>query len=319
MTIMKAVGLNRMGELEEELKHNFPNITFNFYADARDITDEDKEELQILFGHDSHVDEAFLKSCPNLKWIAWYATGVNKLPLTYIAENNILLTNGRGIQAKQLSEFIMTFILDDYKKMRLSYENQRQHIYDPKIVAERVTNNTILFLGTGSIAQRTARLAKAFGMKIIGISKSGTMKDNFDETYQIDQLKEVVPKADIIVNALPETEETIHLLTKEHFELMSDDALFINIGRGTIVKEEIILEVLKEHIIRYAYLDVFENEPLEADHPLYDLDNVTITAHITGNDSQAKIDLTHIFEKNLTSFLNKGELVENVVDATQGY
>ncbi|MBO1199810.1 phosphoglycerate dehydrogenase [Staphylococcus simiae] len=316
---MKVVGLNRMREVEDKLKDKFPDVSFKFYKKAIDIPLEDKRELDILVGYDSKVDESFLKSCPNLKWLAWFATGVNNLPLQYIKDNNILLTNGRGVQAKQLSEYILAFILDDYKKMPLSYENQRKHIYDSTITGKRLAHNTLLFLGTGAIAQRTAKLAQAFNMKVIGMSKSGQLKDNFDEIYKISALNDLLPQADIVINALPETTETIHLLHRKHFEIMKDEALFINIGRGSIVKEELIIEVLREKIIRHAYLDVFEHEPLSSDSPLYELDNVTITAHITGNDYNAKYDLLDIFTNNLSSFLTKGELNENIVEADKGY
>ena len=134
------------------------------------------------------------------------------ISLDYINDRGIILTNGRGVQAKQLSEFIMTFILDDYKKMRTSYENQRAHKYDSKLTGERVNGKTLLFLGTGAIAQKTAYLAQAFGMKVIGVSKSGHMKDYFDNTYTIEEMDDVLAEGDVIVNSLPETQETIHLL-----------------------------------------------------------------------------------------------------------
>ncbi|GAA5467100.1 glyoxylate/hydroxypyruvate reductase B [Staphylococcus aureus] len=100
---------------------------------------------------------------------------------------------------------------------------------------------------------------------------------------------------------------------------MKDEALFINVGRGSIFKEALLIEVLKSRVIRHAYLDEFENEPLKPNHELYELDNVTITAHITGNDYEAKYDLLDIFKNNLVNFLNKNSLIENEVDAKKGY
>ncbi|HCW9446824.1 TPA: phosphoglycerate dehydrogenase [Staphylococcus aureus] len=316
---MKVVGLNRMREVEIELQQRFSDLDFKFYKKASEIPESDLADLDILVGYDGGINEAFLQRCPNLKWIAWFATGVNTLPLDYIADHGILLTNGKGVQAKQLSEYILAFILDDYKKMKLSYDNQRQHIYDSKITGKRLSGQTVLFLGTGAIATRTAKLAKAFNMNLIGLSKSGQNKDEFDEIYTIESLESTLPNADIIINALPETQETIHLLKKKHFELMKDEALFINIGRDSIVKEALLIEVLKSKVIRHAYLDVFENEPLKPNHELYELENVTITAHITGNDYEAKYDLLDIFKNNLVNFLNKNGLIENEVDAKKGY
>lgn len=316
---MKVVGLNRMREVEAELQQRFPDIEFKFYKNSSEIPENDLEDIDILVGYDGAIDEAFLRRCPNLKWIAWFATGVNTLPLDYIANQGILLTNDKGVQAKQLSEYILAFILDDYKKMKLSYDNQQQHIYDSKITGKRLSGQTVVFLGTGAISKRTAKLAKAFNMHLVGLSKSGQEKEEFDEIYSIKSLESILPKADIVVNALPETKETIHLLKRQHFEVMKDETLFINIGRGSVVDEQLLIEVLKNKIIRHAYLDVFENEPLKPNHELYELENVTITAHITGNDYEAKYDLLDIFKNNLVNFLNKEYLIENEVDAKKGY
>ncbi|MDU4928455.1 MAG: NAD(P)-dependent oxidoreductase, partial [Staphylococcus epidermidis] len=282
---MKIVSLNRLNEIENELRKQFPNEEFKFYDKAINIPINDRKTMDILIGYDGKIDRHFIEHCINLKWIAWFATGVNNLPLNYIKERDIILTNGKGIQAKQVSEYIMTFILDDYKKMKTSYRNQIEKNYDSRITGKRLNEETLLLLGTGAIAQRAAYLAKAFGMKVIGVSKSGKNVEQFDEVYTIEELDNVIEKANIIVNALPETEETIHLLKRKHFIQMDNNVLFINVGRGTIVDEEMLINVLKDRLIRHAYLDVFEKEPLSKDNPLYDLDNVTITAHITGNDS----------------------------------
>ena len=319
MIKLKVVGLKRLGKLEQHLVNKYQQIEFQFYAQAADIPEEERQNIDILIGYDGHVDQSFLESCPNLKWIAWYVTGVNSLPLNYVLQRGIQLTNTRGVQAKQLAEYIVTFILDDYKNMRKSYYNQRHHIYDSTITGKRVSGSTILFLGTGAIAQAAAQLLRPFNPEIIGINRSNSLVDYFDDIYVITELYNVINKADIIINTLPETEETYHLLKRKHFEYMKDNALFINVGRGTIIKENDLLEVMENNLIRHAYLDVFEHEPLSADHPLYDLDNVTITAHITGNDYNNKIDATKIFERNLDHFLNNGKLIENTVNVKNGY
>ncbi|NWK83880.1 hydroxyacid dehydrogenase [Staphylococcus sp. GSSP0090] len=316
---MKAVSLMRLGELENELKALFPNVDFVFSNGISDIDDKDRETLDILFGYDGKLDESFLTQCPNLYWIAWYATGVNKLPLEYISKHNIKLTNGKGVHAKQMSEFIFAYILDDYKKMRTSYINQKNKYYDSTLTGSRVSDEKILFLGTGSIAQKTAKIANAFGMDVIGMNTTGHDVEGFNRTYAIQQMNEVLPEMNIIVNTLPETKDTIHLLKTSHFELMDSNALFINVGRGTVVKEEILIEILKNNEIRHACLDVFENEPLQPNNELYQLDNVTITAHITGNGNENKVEVTEIFKKNLNAILNNEELIENVVDALDGY
>lgn len=316
---MKIVSLNRLKEIEDELRAKFPSETFKFYDKVESVSIGDRKTLDILIGYNGKIDKSFIEECENLKWIGWFATGVNNLPLDYINDKKIILTNGRGIQAKQLSEFIIAFILDDYKKMRTSYKNQVAKKYDRSLTGKRVKGEKLLFLGTGAIAQKTAYLAQAFGMKVIGISKFGKEKEHFDEIFSLDKLDKVIDDADIIVNSLPETKETIHLLQRGDFEKMKDDALFINIGRGTIVDEQVMVNVLKDKLIRHAYLDVFENEPLNSDNSLYELNNVTITAHITGNDKNINREATNIFEKNLEYFLNNKDVIENKVDPNKGY
>ena len=182
---MKIVSLNRLNEIENELRKQFPNEEFKFYDKAINIPINDRKTMDILIGYDGKIDRTFIEHCINLKWIGWFATGVNNLPLNYIKERDIILTNGKGIQAKQVSEYIMTFILHDYKKMKTSYRNQFRKNYDSRITGKRLNEETLLFLGTGAIAQRAAYLAKAFGMKVIGVSKSGKMLNNLMKFIQL--------------------------------------------------------------------------------------------------------------------------------------
>lgn len=315
---MKAVSLIRLGEKEEKLKERLPNIEFVFTSGVDDIADQDKKDLDILFGV-GKLTEDFLEECPNLKWIAWYATGVEKLPLDYLQRRNIILTNNKGAHEVQMSEFIIGYILADYKNMRTSFKNQINRHYNSRLTGKNLKGQSIMFLGTGSIAQRTAQLAKAFGVRIIGVNTTGKQVDNFDETYNIEEFEQVIGYADIVINTLPQTTKTTHLLSKRHFELMKDTALFINVGRGSVVKNEVIIEVLQNKIIRHAYLDVFENEPLSQDSKFYDIDNISITAHISGNNTEYSDEVTDIFIDNLKSFLNKDGTIENEVDISKGY
>ena len=316
---MKAVSLKRLGQMEEVLIDTFPTVDFVFTEGVSAISINDRKTLDILFGHDSNLDETFLQDCPKLKWLAWYSTGVNKLPLDYLRRNNIVVTNGKGVHAKQMAEFIIGYILADYKKMKTSYINQQQHKYDSTLTGKRLYGERILFLGTGSIAQKTAKVAQALDMKVLGVNTTGKKAAYFDEVFPIIELEQAVTQADIVVNCLPETSETVHLLTKQHFKLMNDHTLLMNVGRGTIVKHEVLLDILEQKLIRHAYLDVFEQEPLPATDKLYELDNVTLTAHITGNGTENAEDITEIFKTNLQYFLNYERVIENEVDLDKGY
>ncbi|UXR73240.1 MULTISPECIES: phosphoglycerate dehydrogenase [unclassified Staphylococcus] len=316
---MLVVSLMRLGDEEVVLREQFPDVTFQFFKHPGELPTHVQEEMDVLISYHGAVDEAFIDAAPKLKWIAWYATGVNSLPLEKLQERNIKLTNGKGVHAQQLSEWLFAFILDDYKQLKAAYEEQQSKIYNRKRTGKTLEDTMILFLGTGVIPQRAAQIAKVFGMETIGLNTSGRTVDYFDKTYSIDEREAVFNQGDIIVNVLPETKETQSLLQVSDFKAMKDDALFINLGRGSIVSTETLVHVLNEKLIRAAYLDVFEEEPLQPDSPLYELDNVILTSHITGNGTNNKTKATSIFKRNLYAFLNEGELIENEVDLNKGY
>ncbi|MBI5974705.1 phosphoglycerate dehydrogenase [Staphylococcus canis] len=316
---MLVVSLMRLGDEENRLKETFPEVDFEFYKHPSELPKTTQEKMDVLITYHAEVDEAFIEAASNLKWIAWYATGVNALPLQKIKEAGISLTNAKGVHAQQLTEFLYAFILDDYKELKEVYNEQKEKVYNSKRTTQSIEDQVIMFLGTGVIPQRAAEIAKAFNMKTIGLNTTGHKVENFDRTYSLDERQSVYKEADIVVNILPETKDTHYLLTKTDFEHMNDHTLFVNIGRGTIVEEAILVEVLKNKLIRKAYLDVFEQEPLDSDSKLYQLDNVYLTSHIAGNGETNKKKSTDIFINNFKNFLNKNELIENVVDLDKGY
>ncbi|QHW36779.1 hydroxyacid dehydrogenase [Staphylococcus ursi] len=316
---MLVVSLMRLDDQEVKLQEAFPNVDFKFYKHPSQLPEEVQQQMDVLISYHPEVDEAFIENAPQLKWIAWYATGVNPLPFEILKKREIQLTNAGGVHAQQLTEFLFAYILDDYKELKAIYEEQQARIYNHKRVTPSVKDQHILFLGTGKIPQRAAQVAQTLGMKTIGLNTTGHAADHFDETYAISERQHVYEKADIVVNLLPETVDTRYLLTAEDFKAMNQRTLFVNLGRGTIAKEAVIVDALKNKMIRKAYLDVFEKEPLESNSELYQLDNVFLTPHISGSHVDNKKLATDIFSNNLKSFLNNGDLIENNVNIDRGY
>lgn len=317
---MNVVSLMHLKDQEERLVKAFPNLNFTFYKHPNEARLEVLEEADILISYHDELNETFLDKCHKLKLIAWFATGINNLPLEYIRNRNIKLTNAKGVHATQIAEYIFAYILYDIKQFKESIDAQDNRLFDTKIKPDTIYNKTILFLGTGMIPQRTAEIAKAFNMKVIGINTNGHSVKNFDEVYSIDNRREVLNKADFVVNVLPETEETFHLLKQEDFITMNKDVHFINVGRGTVVDEEILIEALETGEIRYASIDVFEEEPLNRNSRLFDLKNITITPHITGKDMHNTERCTEILITNLNSYMNNVESkLLNEINMQTGY
>lgn len=315
---MNIISNVKLGNILDELSAQFPEHKFKSVA-LKEMTQEDKRNVEVLISYDNKLDAAFIQECPELKWIAWYAAGVNKLPLQTIRDKNIILTNARGVHKVQISEYIFSYIMTDYKNVLAYYALQQEKGYHTEIRHKELYEKTICFIGTGEIPTYAATIAQAFNMNVIGINTTGNSKASFDKVYKIEERRKAFEQSDIIVNVLPETNETIDLLDMEDFKAMGEDALFINVGRGTIVKEDILIEALSDKVIRFACLDVFYKEPLESDHPLYQLDNVILTPHITGLSTHYNRRATNIFIDNLKAGIDNRDKFKNVVDISKGY
>ena len=156
-------------------------------------------------------------------------------------------------------------------------------------------------------------------MKTIGINRSGNKIENMDEQYVQNELPEVIGQADIVVNILPATEETERLFAETLFSKMKDNVVFINVGRGETVDTEALLEALDNGKVLFAGLDVFEEEPLPKDHPLWAHEKVAMTPHVGGRVESYPKHLYPLFKENLEAYL-KGEILpQNVVKLESGY
>lgn len=184
-----------------------------------------------------------------------------------------------------------------------------------------LSDSTVAVVGLGDIGRAYARLVKAMGAYVIGVKRrAGNCPDCVDELVMTRDLDTVLPRADVIMSVLPNTAETRFLYTDESFDSMKDSAVFINCGRGNAVSSAVLYRALSEHKIAAAGVDVTETEPLPADSPLWTLENLVITPHISGG-----FHLPETFERiveiaadNLAAFLAGREL-RNVVDFSTGY
>lgn len=303
---------------QEKLIKTFPEQQFIFgETDAEVERHLKKAEVYVTYGND--VTEELLEKAPNVKWIACLSAGVDGFPFERLKEKGILLTNARGIHKRQMAEYAIAMLLQVYRNSKTIIENERHSKWDKGVRVREITGKTLLILGTGAIGGETARLAKAFQMNVIGISRSGKAAEHFDEVYNTAELLHILPKADLIVSVLPSTEETKQLLTYEHFKAMKESAVFLNMGRGDVLVEEDLLRAIRNEEIGHAVLDVFKEEPLPKEHGFWKEENITITPHISGLSPEYVKRALDIFHKNLAVYVsNKGEYI-NKIDLTRGY
>ena len=263
----------------------------------------------------------------NLKWVHSMFAGVDKfLAQKEINENNeVTLTNARGAFAGPLAEFTILSMLHFNYNVPIYMECQSQHKWS-KLTNTMIDKRTLCIIGYGRNGVAIAKRAKlGFNMKIIGIVRE--LRDNIegkeytDELYGFNQLnKDVISKADFILTTLPETSESRGLFNKKFFESMKKDAVFINIGRGSAVIEEDLIEALNNNVIRGAVLDVCQHEPLDKDDKLYSVskDKLFITNH-SGDFTTDYIDQAYeLLIQNIKSFIKTGKL-ETIVRKKLGY
>lgn len=303
---------------QNHLKNKYPDHTFVFCQENSKISDY-VQDAEVIVTYGSDLTEELIGKAKKLKWIMVISAGIDELPFTEIKKRKILVTNVSGIHKVPMAEYAISMLLHVYRQEKVLNNNQAKASWDRSVRMKEVTGRTMLVLGTGAIGQEVARLAKAFHMHTIGVSRSGRAVEYFDETYKINLLEDVLYEADFIVSVLPSTEETKGLITFRHFEIMKREAVFLNMGRGDIVRSEHILRAVREGEIAHAILDVFEEEPLPEDHPFWKSDQITVTPHLSGISPQYHDRALHIFEQNLDVYLKGDRKYINKINLERGY
>lgn len=254
----------------------------------------------------------------NLKLIQLTSIGIDQVPVDILKEKGILLTNNKGGYSIPIGEWIVLKLLEMLKNSRVFYEKQAKKIWKMDTSLLELYGKTIGFIGTGSIASEAAKRLRGFGVNIIGLNSNGRDVEYFDKCYSIDQINEMVSICDAVVVSVPYTKNTHHLINKEVFDNMKTGVYLVNIARGSIIDEKVMIENLKNGKIKEAALDVFEEEPLNSDSPLWDMDNVIVTPHNSWVSEMRNIRRYNTIYENLKRFIS-GEKLINVVDLSKGY
>ena len=244
-----------------------------------------------------------------VRWIHTLAAGVEFLPFDLLRRSSIVVTNSRGLYADALGEFAIAAMLWFAKDLRRLARNQAASTWEPYTV-ERLAGKHVAIIGYGGIGRAVGTRATALGMHITGV---GRRQEPGEPT-----IDEAVPRADYVVMSAPLTPDTYRLMTRERIALMKESAVFINVGRGKTVDEEALVEALAARRIRGAALDVFEIEPLPAEHALWQLDNVLLSPHTADHTDDAHARAMQFYLENLRRF-RAGESLANVVDKIAQY
>jgi phosphoglycerate dehydrogenase-like enzyme len=265
-----------------------------------------------------NIPREAVQRASRLKWIHSTAAGVDQLLYPEIRERGIILTASMGIH-HQLVEHIFAFLLALERRLHVAMRLQLQRKWDrTNTVGDELSGKTLGILGLGTIGQQLVRKAQAFDMRVIGTKRTPTPIPGVDRVLPPDGLPQVMRESDAVVVALPLTPQTRGLIGERELQMMKPTAWFINVGRGPIVHETALIQALRARRIAGAALDVFEHEPLRSDSPLYELDNVILTPHVSGASPRYMDRAVPLFCENLARYL-RGAPLQNLVDPERGY
>ena len=218
---------------------------------------------------------------------------------------DILITSTRGIHGPQMSEIAFLLMLSLNRNFPQNIKNQAKRIWD-RWPTKLLFQKKVGILGVGVIGKEIARKCKAFGMIVYGIASVKREVEFVDYSFGPDELMEVMGKVDYFINVVPSTPQTVNMIGTKEFSAMKPAAYFINIGRGNTVDEDALVHILETGKIAGAGLDVFSQEPLPEDSPLWEMENVIILPHIGGMSDIYADQALPLIEENLRRFL-KGE------------
>jgi phosphoglycerate dehydrogenase-like enzyme len=286
----------------------------------REIWQEHIHDAEIIAGWKKGIEKDCLAPHSKLKWLQTWSAGVDSLPLETLESRNITVTSANGVHAYPISETIYALMLSLTRNIHTYVKNQQDRKWHHSDMKLEMHEKTVGIIGVGTIGKEAAKIAKAFGMKVLGVRHSGKQQEFVDEMFTTNQLDAVLPNCDYVVVTLPLTKETNRLFSAKQFDLMKSSAFFINIGRGEIVVERDLISALQRGQIAGAGLDVFEQEPLTVESPLWEMENVIITPHTSGStEHYNQRVIENILIPNLINYISGNQPSVNLVNYSKGY
>lgn len=295
-------------------KHGF---SVRYYQTKKDAAGH-MADCEVLFGH----WRSLLKEAPNLKWYCCSYAGVDPYQPPFPFPEGVMLTNSSGAYGVTIAEHILMVTLMLQRKMLDYARIVQKHDWTNDLPVRSIQGSRLTLLGTGDIGTTFAKRARALcPTSITGVNRSGRVPDAvYDRVVPMTELDRVLPETDILVMALPSTPETIGIMTRERIARLAPSSILVNVGRGTAIDQEALMEALDFGKLAGAALDVMVPEPLPADHPLWNTKNLLLTPHVAGN-----MTLGYTCDKTVALFCEDlenyaaGKPLKHLVNLKRGY
>ena len=271
--------------------------------------------IDISLDREAMIAATKLVGDPALRWVQGPGAGVDHPIWSQLVNRGVRVSSAAGIHAEPIAQYIFTYLLHWERNVARHQAQQASRTWEV-ILADDLTRKTLGIVGLGGIGGAAARIAKAFGMRVIATRRSDVKDSNVDVLLPPERLHELLGEADYVVLCLPLSAETRHGFGAAELEAMREDAVLINVARGGVVDEPALIHALQEHQIRGASLDVVSQEPLPAESPLWTLPNCVLTPHDAGYSPRADERLAALFVENLERFVRGEELKNEVTEAS---
>jgi phosphoglycerate dehydrogenase-like enzyme len=265
-----------------------------------------------LFGNPALIVPV-LPNMPTVDWVQSSWAGVT--PFISGARRDYVLTGVKDVFGSQMSEYVLGYLLAHELKVLRRMKEQNQHNWFTGYSGS-LSGKTLGVMGTGSIGQHIAGTAKQFGMRTIGLSRTGRDAPNFDQVRPVAELHDFLVEIDHLAATLPQTEETDNLLDAKALAALSSNAYIVNVGRSNLIDDDALMSALRDGRLAGAALDVFDEEPIPKDSPLWDTPNLSVTAHIAAISHP--LLLVPIFVDNYRRYI-RNEPLNYVIDFDAGY
>ncbi len=254
----------------------------------------------------------------SLKWIHWCGASVDRIMSPELTDSEIILTNARGIFDSVMAEYVLGYMLSELKLFRETWRLQQQKSWQTRLTGKLSGSSAVIF-GVGSIGRETARLLSAVGVQVSGVGRSPREDDpDFGTIFGPDGALDAIADADWVIGLLPLTEETTKYYGMKFFDAMKPEAHFMNLGRGESVDENALISCLEKGKIAGAMLDVFNNEPLEPDRPIWEAPNIVISPHTSSYYAEYQEDMANQFLGNFARY-KESKTLEHVIDKKLGF
>ena len=306
----------------ERLRREFPHHTFLHARTDAEIPMQ-LADVEIAFA--SELREPHFQAAQRLRWVHSPAAGVGGMLSAAVVRGPVVFSNSRGMSGDTIAEHVLGLALALFRKFPLALRAQRAHEWTQDEAMQppplrMIRGTRVLLIGLGGIGAACASRFAALGAQVTAVRRrpDEPSPPGVSAVHPPGDLQRLLPAAELIVVAAPQTASTQRMIGREQLAAMRRDAVLINVSRGKLVDEAALAEVLWDGAIAGAGLDVFEHEPLDPESPLWDLPNVIITPHTSGFRPDHWDAATDLFAENLRRF-DRGEPLRNVVDKQAGY